>query len=79
MKFVSKYIIFSILVFTLINICLCVNPEGKENNDHFDTTPPKIIKRCPGHSENLSRQNEIEVSNFVIFFFILSYFYTNYL
>ncbi len=78
MKFISKYFIPIIIVITLINICLCLNSDGSNNKNKVDISPPNIIKRCPGYSEKLLKQDEIEASNYLIFFFILSYFYTNY-
>lgn len=79
MKFVSIYFISVILVITIINICFCLNSDGKNNKNEVNISSPNIIKRCPGYSEKLLKQDEIEASNYVIFFFILSYFYTNYL
>ncbi len=77
MKFISKYFIFLILVTAFLNISLCLNSE--ENPKKTSINPPNIIKKCRGYSENFLKQDEIETSNYVIFLFILSYFYTNYL
>lgn len=80
MKFVSKYFILLIIVITIIiKLSYCLNSGAINNHKKINSNPHNIVKRCPGYSENLSKQDEIEVSNYVIFFFILSYFYTNYL
>lgn len=79
MKFISKYFISVILVITIINICFCLNMDRKNNKNEVKISTPNIIKRCSGYSEKVLKQDEIEASNYLIFFFILSYFYTNYL
>ena len=79
MKFIRWYFFFLILLINLMNLNLCVNSERNIKKIETNNNYLKINKKCRGFSENLLKQDEIEVSNYVIFFFILSYFYTNYL
>ena len=79
MKFVSRKLIFLIIVIAIINKSISLSSENinKQNKNYKDSV--KIIKKCPGFYENIAKQDDIEVSNYVFFIFIISYFYTNYL
>jgi len=79
MKFVSRKLIFLIIFIANINKSISLNSENKNKQNKNYIYSAKIIKKCPGFSKNIAKQDEIEVSNYVLFFFIISYFYTNYL